>query len=77
MSIDALTTNLRGEEITPVSPVDWEDWVSASAGASARQVPFTSKSMGVPQSRQRLGDLDAELVEEIVADIAIAIDYRP
>ena len=35
------------------------------------------RSVSVQRFVERLGDLDAELVEEIVAGIAIAIDYRP
>ena len=35
------------------------------------------RSVSVERLVQRVGDLDADLVEEIVAGIAIALDYQP
>ena len=35
------------------------------------------RSVSVERFVERLGELDAELVEELVAGVAIAIDYQP
>jgi hypothetical protein len=31
MGIEALTTNLQGQQVIPVTAEEWDDWVSASA----------------------------------------------
>jgi hypothetical protein len=31
MGVEALTTNLQGEQVIPVTADAWDDWVSASA----------------------------------------------
>ena len=35
------------------------------------------RSVALERFVERVGDVDAELVEEIVAGVAIAVDYRP
>ena len=50
-----------------------EDGLDADSAADYLQV----RSVSVERLVQRIGSLDAELVEEIVAGIVIALDYQP